>query len=120
MNALIIPFRRLKREATDNVTELSPMPRTRGDCVDGPRPCPHYRCRHNLVVEVTLGGGVRMNFDPEAEPDRPSCVLDVADQGPHSAEEVGQFIGTTRQRIQQHESRALRKLRLPLAKMKAE
>lgn len=108
MNAVIIPFYRLVREpVTDKVVDLAPMPRTRGDCVDGPRPCPHYRCRHNLVVEVTKGGGIRTNFDPEAEPERPSCALDVADRGPHSYEEVGVVMGVTKERIRQLEERAL-------------
>lgn len=29
-----------------------PRPRTRADCLDGPRPCPWVACRHHLLFEV--------------------------------------------------------------------
>ena len=29
-----------------------PRPRTRADCLDGPRPCPWASCRHHLLFEV--------------------------------------------------------------------
>ncbi len=32
--------------------DVHARPRTRGDCADGPRPCPWYRCRHHLGLEV--------------------------------------------------------------------
>lgn len=35
-------------------------PRTRADCVDGPRPCPWVRCKFNLVLDVTEIGTIRV------------------------------------------------------------
>lgn len=32
------------------------LPLTRGDCVDGPRPCPLITCRHHLYPETCTGG----------------------------------------------------------------
>lgn len=31
-------------------------PRTRGDCKDGPRPCPWVSCRHHLLLEIAKHG----------------------------------------------------------------
>lgn len=30
-------------------------PRTRGECKDGPRPCPWVSCRHHLLLEIASG-----------------------------------------------------------------
>lgn len=35
------------------------VPTTRGDCVDGPRPCPWVRCRFHLAIEVNEFGTLR-------------------------------------------------------------
>ncbi len=67
-------------------------PRTRGDCVDGPRPCAETWCRHNLR-------------SPEA-----SCSLDVAEGGPRRLREVGRLLGLSRERVRQIEELALAKL----------
>lgn len=67
-------------------------PVTRGDCVDGPRPC-EWNCRYRLEG---------------AE----SCALDVADRYPHSDAEIAALMGLSRQRINQIEAQALRKLAL--------
>jgi hypothetical protein len=51
------------------------LPLTRGDCVDGPRPCQHARCRHHI------------------EGADESCSLDVADRGGLTQGEVGAVLG---------------------------
>jgi hypothetical protein len=61
---------------------LADRPRTRGDCVDGPRPCPWVSCRYYLAHEEQ------------------SCALDVADQGEHTPAEVAAYLGVTRQRVE--------------------
>jgi hypothetical protein len=96
-------------------------PKTRGDCVDGPRPCPWVRCRHNLYLEVSPvkeNGSLKVNF-PDLEPEDmtgrlESCSLDVADRGPQGSERVGELLNITRERIRQIEERALKRVRLPL------
>lgn len=72
---------------------LLSRPVTRGDCVTVPRPCPWSECRYHL----------------EADPDL-SCALDVADEGGADLETVGRAVGFTRQRAQQIEELALRKM----------
>jgi hypothetical protein len=32
--------------------ELPDRPRTRADCIDGPRPCPWYGCRYHLGIKI--------------------------------------------------------------------
>ncbi len=89
-----------------------PLPATRGDCVDAPRPCPHTRCKHHLL-DITNGNlpghgrsGPRL---PLLTDMRETCALDVADRGGATLEEVGEILGVTRERIRQIEAIALRK-----------
>lgn len=73
------------------------LPLTRGDCIDGQRPCPFVECRHHLDIEKrgrAVGGG-------------PTCSLDVADLGEHTLAEVGDILGVTRERVRQIEEEAL-------------
>jgi len=69
-------------------------PRTRGECVDGPRPCPWVGCRHHLYLEVQPSTGRIIlpwgNLDPNEIPE--TCSLDVADDGEHSLEEVAPLL----------------------------
>ncbi len=90
-------------------------PRTRGDCVEGPRPCPWISCRHHLAVDVSARtGSIKVNF-PDIEPEElaESCSLDLADTGPTTLQEVGAAMNLTRERVRQIEIRALAKLDLP-------
>lgn len=65
-------------------------PRTRGDCVGGPRPCPWARCRYALPAGV--------------------CALDVADGGPSPGPRVAELLGISKQGVLDIEKRALAKL----------
>ena len=88
-------------------------PRTRGDCVDGPRPCPLVGCSANLYLDVNpLNGSITLNR-PELEPWEmtESCALDVADRGEHTLEQVGALANLTRARIRQIEIVAFHKLK---------
>jgi hypothetical protein len=75
-------------------------PRTRADCLGGPRPCPWRACRFNLGPDVRGGG----------EPAE-TCALDVADRGGGTLEEIAVVLGLTRERVRQIERGALEKLR---------
>jgi hypothetical protein len=71
------------------IVETEFRPRTRGDCVDGPRPCPWVGCRYHLALDVA-DRRVRSTFDVVREIDaanrgesyRETCALDVADAEP--------------------------------------
>lgn len=77
----------------------SDPPLTRGDCVDGPRPCPWTGCRYHLADVV------RSRTLTE------TCCLDVAARGEETLDAVGKILGVTRERIRQIEAAALTRLR---------
>ena len=120
-------IRRLKREneALAGVIRLADRlrPKTRAECIDGPRPCPWVSCRHHLYLDVNpvkQNGTIKENF-PHLEPHElegrlESCSLDVADGGTTSSERVAELLNLTRERVRQIEDRALKKIRLPLLK----
>ena len=76
---------------------LPPTPRVRGDCLPGgansARPCPFNTCPHHMASPLA------------------SCVLDVADRGGATLEEVADIIGVSRERIRQIEFKIRRKLK---------
>lgn len=71
-------------------------PRVRADCLEGgqneARPCRWKDCYYYLKHE------------------KASCVLDIADEGGITLEEVSEVMGVTRERIRQIETLALKKL----------
>lgn len=87
-------------------------PRTRAECVDGPRPCPYVSCKHHLYIDVSpKTGAIKLNFpDLEVWEMGESCALDVADRGGTTLEDVGAIMNLTRERIRQVEVKALAKL----------
>lgn len=91
---------------------LDERPKTRGDCADVPRPCPWVACRYHLYLTVNEEtGSIKFNF-PHLRPDEleESCALDVADEGEHSLEAVGELCNMTRERARQLEARTLAKV----------
>lgn len=110
--------RRLERLAgesagAEELAELERVrPRVRGDCADGPRPCPWAGCRHHLLLDVTPAGSLQLNYPgQEVEELAESCALDVADRGGMTMEKVGELLNVTRSRVEQIEHRALTALR---------
>ncbi|MCH2109796.1 MAG: hypothetical protein MK135_10725, partial [Polyangiaceae bacterium] len=87
-------------------------PKTRAECVGGPRPCPFISCKHHLYVDVSpRTGAIKLNFpDLEVWELKESCALDVADRGGTTLEDVGAIMNLTRERIRQVEVKALAKL----------
>lgn len=55
-------------------------------------------------------GQLKQHWDPELEPDRSSCSLDIADQGGEEFTRVAEIMGVSRQRLDQIERSALRKM----------
>lgn len=93
-------------------------PLTRGDCADMPRPCPFVSCAHHLYLDVGVAGALKLNFpDREVWEMRETCSLDVADRGGVVLDEVGEFLGITRERVRQVEEAATERGRRWLEKM---
>lgn len=81
------------------VKDTTARPRTRADCIGGPRPCPHRTCRYHLGGELAEG---HQGSD--------TCVLDVTDRGEADGPTVGAILGISRQRVQQIEAVAIQKI----------
>ncbi len=92
-------------------------PVTRGDCVDGPRPCPWVSCAHHLYLDVIESGSggppaIRFNFPAkEVWELKETCALDVADRGGATLEEIGRAVNLTRERVRQMIDSSLRSAR---------
>lgn len=86
-------------------------PKIRGDCADGPRPCPWAACRFHLYVHITKLGSLSLPY-PDQEPweIEHTCALDLAAERPHTLEEVGAVTGLTRERVRQIEEATLDKI----------
>lgn len=84
-------------------------PATRGDCHQAPGPCPFVSCKWHLYLDINeQTGAIKFNF-PDKDVDElvQTCALDVADEGPHHLEAVGDLINATRERVRQIEAVAL-------------
>lgn len=101
------------REVRARRESVRRLPRTRGDCVDGPRPCPFVSCKHHLYLDVSpRTGAIKLNF-PALEVDEltESCSLDVADQGGKQLERIGALFNITSGRVGQIEAKAIAKVK---------
>lgn len=101
--------------ADAQLDEVGPVTRpvTRGDCVDGERPCPFVSCRHHLYLDVApLTGSIKFNF-PDIDVDQlaETCSLDVADRGAVSSDSVGVLLNLTRVRVGQLELMAFSRMK---------
>lgn len=92
-------------------------PKTRGDCVDAPRPCPWVSCRHHLFLEVNPEtGSIRFNY-PSKEPWEleHSCSLDLAERDGLTLKTVGKILDISRERSRQIEFNGISNLHNRLA-----
>ena len=116
--------RALKKREQREIVELAPWrklhvlrPQTRGECVDGPRPCPWVTCRMHLYTDVSpKSGSLKINFPGRSieytlHAMRDTCALDVADRGGTTLEEVGELINVSMERARQIQEPALGKTR---------
>lgn len=115
---LTVPARALTRdERRAGAVLTAPLdverPRTRGDCAEGPRPCPWVSCAHHLYLDVNPdSGAIKLNFpDMEVWQMAESCALDVAERGGTTLEDVGGLLGLTKERARQVQFVALARLR---------
>lgn len=93
------------------LTQLA-RPKKRWQCAGGDRPCPFVSCRHHLAVEVTSGGGLKLNHpDEDLAALLDTCALDVAERGGITLEEVAARLNVTRERVRQEETAALAKFK---------
>ena len=74
------------------------------ECTDpGPvGPCQHRECRYHLAH--------RGYWEHHLAP-TPDCALDVANEGPHTLEQVGAALGISGERVRQLEEQAMVSLR---------
>ncbi len=118
LQVLRLPMRELYLEQARNPYPADvERPKTRGDCVNGERPCPFISRKHHLYLDAGAYGQRRnivLNFpdvSPEDLGDLPeTCSLDVADRGGSSLEQVGACLNMTRERVRQIEVKILAKL----------
>ena len=117
--SVILNLRQLKflnrseRETPELLAEVVAMrPQTRSQCVDGPRPCIFVSCKHNLYLDVSEIGSVKLNFpDKDVDELEETCALDVAGRGGITLEVVGSLMALTRERVRQIEEHSSAKLR---------
>jgi Sigma-70, region 4 len=105
---------RLKRQSIDPDDGRRRLPLTRGDCEQVERPCPYISCRYHLFLDVNpKTGSIKLNYPdlmdhdgaPELEYLNETCVLDIADRGGVTLEDLGEIMNMTRERIRQIEER---------------
>ena len=112
----IPPTRLTKGEIAEGIALAEYMdyrrPQTRGECVNGQRPCPYGACKHDLYLDVNpVTGSIKINFpDVEVWEMQESCALDIAERGGQTLEEVGAIMNLTRERIRQVEVSGLERL----------
>jgi hypothetical protein len=66
-------------------------------------PCTHRECRYHLAH--------RGYWEHEVAPNR-DCSLDVANEGPHTLDQVADALGVSAERVRQLEQQAFESLRL--------
>lgn len=75
------------------------------ECIDNGPPdasCLHTECRYHLAQ--------RGHWEHVRHPTR-DCAIDVANEGPHTQDEVGAFLGVSGERVRQIEEQAFEQLK---------
>lgn len=97
----------------DEVVWIRPV--TYGECVEWGyvEACPFVSCRHNLTLEVNARSKSIKIRPPDKDLEcQNNCSLFLS-EGPYKKlDEIAAIMGTSRQRIQQIEEEALRKLKI--------
>lgn len=93
-------------------------PKTRADCVNGPRPCGFVSCKYHLYLDISpKTGSLKLNF-PDKEPWEleETCALDIADKGGVALEIISRHMNLTRERVRQIEEVSIGKMKKVAAK----
>ena len=99
--------------------EVVARPKTRGDCIEGPRPCPWVSCPYHLFLNVSrTGRTLQVNrpdlVDPDGTPRleemADTCALDVAARGGEQQDFVAATMGLSRETTRLIEASALAKV----------
>lgn len=84
--------------------DSTPRPKTRADCIGGPRPCPYVGCKWNIYLSVDPDGRIAFAF-PNVKPWdlAETCTLDVIDTNSSglTLDETGAVMNITRERVRQ-------------------
>lgn len=113
-------------------------PKTWGECQGIKTDCPFVTCKYHLALDVTPGGSLavvgvdswperdsttgsqteteRIDYRVDAvvryvNSGKPTCALQVAEDGPTTLEDIGDLIGVTRERVRQIEGLAMLAMR---------
>ena len=116
VRARTVPIKKLTRkiiaDGAAKYPEVFDRPRTRADCIDGPRPCPYVACKYNLFLDINPDtGSIKFNF-PDLAPSEmgDSCVLDAASRGGMTLDHIAIATNVSRERIRQLEEKILAEL----------
>jgi len=101
--------RQRKTEESIPYTENIQRPRTRGDCIDGARPCPWVSCKYHLYLDVSTAGSISINSPVPLEEMAETCALDMAKRV-QSFSEIGRVLGMSKQAVERIQFYALQKL----------
>lgn len=94
----------------DDHAALATRPKTWGECRGNTGPCIWVSCRYHLGIEVTEHGRLVLCVPEPTEMAEP-CALRIAERGERDGPQLARLLGVTRQRVQQLEIKAVRKLR---------
>jgi len=103
-------------KADEEILANTPFPKTRADCIDGPRPCPWARCKHHTLLDIDPITG-RISFknpkidNPLRIPANESCVLDITERGDMTLDEIGPIMNLTREGVRQIEISIFEKIK---------
>lgn len=85
-------------------TLISQYKLTKGRCLKCSEPCKDLKCRHHLYADLKLWQIAA------AAPCSVTCTIKLGTLGGMTLDDVGLYLGMTRERIRQIESKALTKL----------
>lgn len=71
------------------------IPNTRGDCINGARPCPHITCKYHLYNDVSEYCQSIATPAPMLCNMCETCALDIAEEGGMSTQQVANLIGVS-------------------------
>jgi addiction module HigA family antidote len=105
----------LRDEAELRAAGLLDRPKTRADCIDGPRPCPWIGCRQHMYATILPSGAIKPDHpDREVWEMTETCSLDLADRHADvgmEATEIAALLGVTDSSVRMHLNSGLEALR---------